>query len=92
MSRLFNGIDQSHGQQLSHVRAWRRHTASLVKALWNEGVRVKEICDRFGISENVVEHILRGNICPSAGPAVTPRRCFGKNQKRRLRELAEIPG
>lgn len=85
-------ISKSHGLQIAHVKAWRRHTVSMVKGLWNEGVALKEISARLGASETFIDHAIRGNICPDAGPAITPRRSFGINQKRRLRDLLEIPG
>lgn len=81
-----------HGQQISHVRAWRRHIAALIKVLWNEGVSLREICGKLNVSEVFADHVLRGNVCRDIGPAVIPRRSFGQNQKRQLRELCEIPG
>lgn len=79
-------------RQISHVRAWRRHTASMIKVFWNEGVSLKEICGRLQVSEVFVDHVIRGNVCRDAGPPVTPRRSFGRNQKTRLREMVELPG
>ena len=78
--------------QISHIHAWRRHTASMIKVFWNEGVSLREICGKLQVSEVFVDHVVRGNICHGVGPAVTPRRSFGRNQKARLRELVEVPG
>lgn len=80
------------GLQISHVRAWRRHTALMVKVFWDEGVSLREICGGLKVSEVFVDHVIRGNICRDVGPAVTPRRSFGRNQKTRLREMVELPG
>ncbi len=92
MARLFSRHCKAHGLQLAHVRAWRRHNVALVKTFWNEGAAVKTICVRLDVSEDFVDHCVRQKVCPDAGPAVIPRRSYGRNQKRRLRELVEVPG
>lgn len=92
MSQLFIWANSKHGQQLSHVRAWRRHKVAQVKTLWNQALSVKVICTLLDVNEDFVDHSIRGNICPDAGPVVVPRRSFGRNQKARLREIFEVPG
>ena len=92
MLRLFSKPSSRHGQQLAHVRAWRRHNVALVKELWNQGVALKAICLRVGVNEHFVDHCIRLKIYPDAGPLPTPRRAYGANQKRRLRESIEVPG
>ena len=92
MSRLFSRPVKSQGQQIAHVRAWRRQKVALVKTLWNEGVALKAICLKAGVNEHFVDHCIRLKIYPDAGPSPTPRRTYGANQKRRLRETIEVPG
>lgn len=92
MSRLFSRPVKSQGQQIAHVRAWRRQKVALVKTLWNEGVAVEAICVRLDVSEDFVDNCVRQKICADAGPAVMPRRGYGRNQKRQLREQLEVPG
>ncbi|MDR4469829.1 MAG: hypothetical protein MRJ68_16290 [Nitrospira sp.] len=79
-------------QPIAHVHAWRRHTVGEVKRMWNEGLFLREICDRLHISEASADHILRGSIGASIGPPVKPRRSYGSFQRRQLRDLYEVPG
>lgn len=81
-----------HGLQIGHVRAWRRHVVGEVKRLWNDGVPLRDICARLNITEPVVDHMLRGSIGSGIGPAVQPRRAYGRCQKEQLRALYELPG
>lgn len=91
-AHLFARPHPKHGQQISHVKTWRRHIVGEVKSLWNDGVPLREICVRLKITEPVVDHMLRGSIGAGIGPAVQPRRAYGRCQKEQLRELYEIPG
>jgi hypothetical protein len=77
---------------ISHIKAWKRHIASVIKVLWNKGISVKEICSRLKVTETYVDHVVRGNVWRDVGPSVRPRKSYGRNQKRQLRELMEIPG
>lgn len=90
--KLFSTPNPRHGQQLAHVRAWRRQQAITIKKLWNEGVALKEICRRVQVTEDWVDHVIRGNICRDVGAPTPPRKAFGRNGKARLRELVEVPG
>jgi len=92
MAGLLSRPDTKRGQQIAHVKAWRRHRASVIRELWNAGVPMKDICARLNVSEVHVDHVIRGNVCRDAGPAVTPRRMYGRNQRQQMRDLVEVPG
>lgn len=90
-SRLFSTHHTSHGLQIAHVKAWRRHIVAEVKQLWNDGHPLADICQQLHVSESAADHMLRGETGADVGPRVKPRRAYGSFQRRQLRDLMEVP-